>query len=124
MSAADLAAVIVAVCSVAAVVLLAVGVTALVRTLRALREVAGLLRTEAVPVLEQRPRLAGQLVGEPRVTELGGSLAGALPDPLGAPAVAEAGVIGVPDPVAGAHGEGYLFINDYFQPSADEPWKG
>lgn len=52
MSAADLAAVIVAVCSVAAVVLLAVGVAALVRTLRALREVAGLLRTEAVPVLD------------------------------------------------------------------------
>ena len=52
MNAADLAAVIVAVCSVAAVVLLAVGVAALVRTLRALREVAGLLRTEAVPVLD------------------------------------------------------------------------
>ena len=52
MSAADLAAVIVATCSVAAVVLLAVGVVALVRTLRALREVAKLLRTEAVPVID------------------------------------------------------------------------
>jgi hypothetical protein len=51
-SASDLAAVIVATCSVAAVVLLAVGVVALVRTLRALREVAGLLRTETVPVLD------------------------------------------------------------------------
>lgn len=52
MSATDLAAVIVAVCSVAAVVLLAVGVTALLRTLRALREVTHLLRTEAAPVLD------------------------------------------------------------------------
>lgn len=52
MSAADLAAVIVATCSVVAVVLLAVGVVALVRTLRALREVAHLLRTEAVPVID------------------------------------------------------------------------
>ncbi len=34
--------------------------------------------------------MAGRLVGEQRVTELGGSLAGALPDQLGAPAVAEA----------------------------------
>jgi branched-chain amino acid transport system substrate-binding protein len=24
--------------------------------------------------------------------------------------------------IAGANGEGYLFINDYFQPSADQPW--
>jgi hypothetical protein len=52
MSAGDLAAVIVAACSVAAVVLLAVGLVALVRTLRALRDVAHLLRTETVPVLE------------------------------------------------------------------------
>jgi hypothetical protein len=37
---------------VAAVVLLAVGIAALVRTLRALREVTHLLRTEAVPVLD------------------------------------------------------------------------
>ena len=52
MSAADLAAVIVAVCSVAAVVLLAVATASLIRTLKALREVASLLRTETVPVLE------------------------------------------------------------------------
>ena len=52
MSATDLAAVIVAGCSVVAVVLLAVALTALVRTLRALREVATVLRTETVPVLE------------------------------------------------------------------------
>jgi hypothetical protein len=52
MSAADLAAVIVAACSVVAVVLLAVALVALVRTLRALRDVARLLRTETVPVLD------------------------------------------------------------------------
>ena len=52
MSASDLAAVIVAAASVVAVVLLAVGVTALLRTLRALRDVAHLLRTETVPVLD------------------------------------------------------------------------
>ena len=52
MSATDLAAVIVAISSVAAVVLLAVVTVSVVRTLRALREVAGLLRTETVPVLE------------------------------------------------------------------------
>jgi hypothetical protein len=52
MSATDLAAVIVAACSVVAVVLLAVGLIALVRTLRALREVATVLRTETVPVLD------------------------------------------------------------------------
>jgi hypothetical protein len=52
MSAGDLAAVIVATASVVAVVLLAVGVVALLRTLRALREVAHLLRTETVPVLD------------------------------------------------------------------------
>ena len=52
MSATDLAAVIVAGCSVVAVVLLAVALAALVRTLRALREVATVLRTETVPVLE------------------------------------------------------------------------
>jgi hypothetical protein len=52
MSASDLAAVIVAVCSVAAVVLLAVGLVAMLRTLRALRDVARLLRTETVPVIE------------------------------------------------------------------------
>jgi hypothetical protein len=51
-SASDLAAVIVATASVAAVVLLAVGVAALLRTLRALREVAELLRTETIPVLD------------------------------------------------------------------------
>jgi hypothetical protein len=51
-SATDLAAVIVAACSVVAVVLLAVALTALVRTLRALREVATVLRTETVPVLD------------------------------------------------------------------------
>jgi hypothetical protein len=51
-SASDLAAVIVAACSVVAVVLLAVGVVALLRTLRAMREVATLLRTEAAPVLD------------------------------------------------------------------------
>jgi hypothetical protein len=52
MSATDLAAVIVAGCSVVAVVLLAVALVALVRTLRAMRDVAHLLRTETVPVLE------------------------------------------------------------------------
>ncbi|HZA78579.1 MAG TPA: hypothetical protein VE623_19540 [Acidimicrobiales bacterium] len=52
MSASDLAAVIVAAASVVAVVLLAVGVVALLRTLRALREVAVLLRTETAPVLD------------------------------------------------------------------------
>jgi hypothetical protein len=51
-SASDLAAVIVAAASVVAVVLLAVGVVALLRTLRALRDVAHLLRTETVPVLD------------------------------------------------------------------------
>jgi hypothetical protein len=50
MSATDLAAVIVAGCSVVAVVLLAVALVALVRTLRAMRDVAHLLRTETVPV--------------------------------------------------------------------------
>lgn len=52
MSATDLAAVIVAGCSVIAVVLLAVALVALVRTLRAMRDVAHLLRTETVPVLD------------------------------------------------------------------------
>jgi hypothetical protein len=52
MTATDLAAVIVATCSVAAVVLLAVATVSVVRTLRALREVAALLRTETVPVLD------------------------------------------------------------------------
>ena len=52
MSATDLAAVIVAGCSVVAVVLLAVAMIALVRTLRAMRDVAHLLRTETVPVLD------------------------------------------------------------------------
>jgi hypothetical protein len=52
MNATDLAAVIVAACSVVAVVLLAVGLVALVRTLRALREVATVLRTETVPILD------------------------------------------------------------------------
>jgi hypothetical protein len=51
MSATDLAAVIVAVCSVTAVVLLAVALVALTRTLKALRDVATLMRTESVPVL-------------------------------------------------------------------------
>jgi hypothetical protein len=51
-SATDLAAVIVAACSVMAVVLLGVALVALVRTLRAMRDVATLLRTETVPVLE------------------------------------------------------------------------
>ena len=52
MSATDLAAVIVAGCSVVAVVLLAVAMIALVRTLRAMRDVAHLLRNETVPVLD------------------------------------------------------------------------
>ena len=52
MTATDLAAVIVAACSVVAVVLLAVALIALVRTLRAMRDVAHLLRTETVPVLD------------------------------------------------------------------------
>jgi hypothetical protein len=51
-SATDLAAVIVAIASVAAVVLLAVALVALTRTLKALREVANLMRTETVPVLD------------------------------------------------------------------------
>lgn len=51
MSSTDLAAVIVAICSVTAVVLLAVALVALTRTLRALRDVATLMRTESVPVL-------------------------------------------------------------------------
>jgi hypothetical protein len=51
-SATDLAAVIVAGCSIVAVVLLAVALASLVRTLRALRDVATVLRTETVPVLE------------------------------------------------------------------------
>lgn len=51
MSASDLAAVIVAASSVAAVVLLTVALIALTRTLRALREVAELMRTETAPVL-------------------------------------------------------------------------
>jgi len=51
-TATDLAAVIVAACSVVAVVLLAVALIALVRTLRAMRDVAHLLRTETVPVLD------------------------------------------------------------------------
>lgn len=52
MTATELAAVIVAFCSVATVVLLAVALVSLVRTLKALREVATLMRTETVPVLE------------------------------------------------------------------------
>jgi hypothetical protein len=52
MNATDLAAVVVAVSSVAAVVLLTVSVVALIRTLRALREVAVLLRSETVPVVK------------------------------------------------------------------------
>lgn len=52
MTASEVAAVIVATCSVIAVVLLAVAVVSAVRTLRALREVATLMRTETVPVLE------------------------------------------------------------------------
>ena len=51
MNASDMAAVIVAASSVAAVVLLAVALIALTRTLRALREVAELMRTETAPVL-------------------------------------------------------------------------
>lgn len=51
MSASDLAAVIVAASSVAAVVLLTVALVALTRTLKALREVADLMRTETAPVL-------------------------------------------------------------------------
>jgi hypothetical protein len=52
MSATDLAAVIVAGCSVLAVALLTVALIALVRTLRAMRDVAHLLRTETVPILD------------------------------------------------------------------------
>jgi hypothetical protein len=51
-TATDLAAIIVATCSVAAVVLLAVATAGILRTLKALRDVAALLRTETVPVLE------------------------------------------------------------------------
>jgi hypothetical protein len=50
-SATELAAIIVAVSSVAAVVLLAVALVALTRTLKALRQVATLMRTETAPVL-------------------------------------------------------------------------
>jgi hypothetical protein len=53
MTTTDMAAMIVAIASVAAVVLLAVALVALVRTLTALREVATLMRTETVPVLEE-----------------------------------------------------------------------
>jgi hypothetical protein len=52
MTTTDMAAMIVAIASVAAVVLLAVALVALVRTLKALRDVATLMRTETVPVLE------------------------------------------------------------------------
>lgn len=52
MTTTDMAAVIVAVASVAAVVLLAVTVVAVTRTLKALRQVANLMRTETVPVLD------------------------------------------------------------------------
>ena len=51
MTTSDMAAVIVAASSVAAVVLLAVALVALTRTLKALREVAHLMRTETAPVL-------------------------------------------------------------------------
>ena len=53
MSATDLAAVIVAASSVVAVVLLAVALVALVRTLRAMRDVANVLRSQTVPVLDE-----------------------------------------------------------------------
>lgn len=52
MSASDMAAVIVAASSVAAVVLLTVALIALTRTLKALRQVAELMRTETAPVLD------------------------------------------------------------------------
>lgn len=52
MSATELAALIVAISSVVAVVLLAVGLVAMNRTLKAVRDAAELLRTEAVPVVE------------------------------------------------------------------------
>jgi hypothetical protein len=52
MTATELAALIVAVCSVATVVLLAVALVSLTRTLKALREVATVMRTETVPILE------------------------------------------------------------------------
>jgi hypothetical protein len=52
-SATDLAAVIVAASSVVAVVLLAVALVALVRTLRAMRDVANVLRSQTVPVLDE-----------------------------------------------------------------------
>jgi hypothetical protein len=55
-SATELAAVIVAVASVAAVVLLAVALVALTRTLKALRDVATLVRTESLPVLDDLHR--------------------------------------------------------------------
>ena len=64
MSASDLAAVVVATCSVVAVVLLAVGLVALVRTLRALREVAKLLRTETVPVIDDLRQTVDAANGE------------------------------------------------------------
>src|SRR6266540_6874482 len=52
MDASDMAAVIVAASSVCAVVLLTVALVALTRTLKALREVANLMRTETAPVLD------------------------------------------------------------------------
>lgn len=52
MTTTDMAAVIVAAASVAAVVLLTVTVVAVSRTLKALREVANLMRSETVPVLD------------------------------------------------------------------------
>jgi hypothetical protein len=52
MTTTEMAAVIVAISSVAAAVLLMVTVVAVTRTLKALREVANLMRTETVPVLD------------------------------------------------------------------------
>lgn len=52
MTATELAALIVAIASVVGVVLLAVGLVALIRTLKAVQAAAELLRTETVPVME------------------------------------------------------------------------
>ena len=52
MSATDLAALIVAIASVVGVVLLAVTLAAITRTLRAVRDTVELVRTETVPVMQ------------------------------------------------------------------------
>ncbi len=56
MTAGDLAALIVSICSVVAVVLLALGVVALFRTLSSVRETVEELRSETLPVVSELQR--------------------------------------------------------------------